>query len=66
MPDPVAPADLAALRRTAENPLARPSERVAARMALKALGEGPKRRGPIEAEDGAMILRVLVRAAGDA
>lgn len=64
-PDPVAPDDLAELRRTAENPLARPSERVAARMALKALGEGPKRREPIEPADALIVARVLVRVMGD-
>lgn len=58
--------DLADLRRTAENPLVRPSERVAARKALAEMGEGVKRRGPIEPGDAAAILRVLVRSAGDA
>ncbi len=65
MPDPVAPADLAALRADAENPLIAPSRRVAARAALKALGAGPTRRGPIEAADAAIVLHVMVRGAGD-
>lgn len=65
-PDPVAPADLAGLRADAENPLLPPSRRVAARTALKALGEGPKRRGPIDPDDAAIVLHVLVRTAGDA
>ena len=37
-------AEIAALRRTAENPLARPSERVEARRRLVELGEMPQRR----------------------
>ncbi|MDX5930495.1 hypothetical protein [Acidiphilium acidophilum] len=64
-PDALDPAKLAELRADAENPLIAPSRRVAARTALRALGEGVKRREPIEPADGLLVLRVLVREMGD-
>ena len=44
MPDQMTDDETAELRRTAENPLARPSERVEARRRLVELGEMPQRR----------------------
>ncbi|MFT2095680.1 hypothetical protein ACMS1Z_13615 [Acidiphilium multivorum] len=44
MPDQMTDDEIAKLRRTAENPLARPSERVEARRRLAELGETPQRR----------------------
>ena len=44
MPDQMTADEIAKLRRTAENPLARPSERVEARRRLVDLGEMPQRR----------------------
>ncbi len=44
MPDAMTDAEIAELRRTAENPLARPSERVVARRKLVEIGEVRQRR----------------------
>ncbi len=44
MPDAMTEAEIAELRRTAENPLVRPSERVEARRKLMELGAIPGRR----------------------
>ncbi len=44
MPDQMTADEIAKLRRAAENPLARPSERVEARRRLAELGETPQRR----------------------
>ncbi len=44
MPDAMTDSEIAELRRTAENPLARPSERVEARRRLVDLGIVPGRR----------------------
>ena len=44
MPEPMTDSEIAELRRTAENPLARPSERIEARRKLVEMGAIPGRR----------------------
>ena len=63
MPEPMTEAEIAELRRTAENPLARPSERVEARRKLVELGVVPGRR--LAGDDKRAALHVARRMIWD-
>ncbi len=57
--------EIAELRRTAENPLARPSERVDARRKLVEAGAVPPRRmGGRERQDAMSVARAMLREMG--
>lgn len=57
--------EIAELRRTAENPLARPSERVEARRKLVELGEVRQRRmGGRERQDAMSVARAMLQEMG--
>ncbi|WP_288037271.1 hypothetical protein [Acidiphilium sp.] len=65
MPDQMTDDEIAALRRTAENPLARPSERVEARRRLVELGETPQRRISSKEKPHALaVAREMLREMG--
>ena len=65
MPDQMTADEIAKLRRAAENPLARPSERVEARRRLVDLGEMPQRRMSSKEKPHALaVAREMLREMG--